>query len=92
MGFITSEPEAGAQDEHRVEIELRVEGAPYVLGLAESVLLAVEQKIADRNALSFSAATMSSVWFGGTTRSSAPWKKITGAERRSTWLIGERSA
>src|SRR5271167_1564454 len=31
---LTSEPEAGAQDQHRVEIELRVEGAPNVLGLA----------------------------------------------------------
>jgi len=40
----------------------------------------------------FDAATMSSAWFGGTTRSPAPWKKITGAERRSTWLMGERSA
>jgi hypothetical protein len=39
-----------------------------------------------------SAATISSVWFGGTTRSSDPWKKITGAEKRSTWLMGERSA
>src|SRR3984885_135863 len=30
---------------------------------------------------------MCSVWFGGTTRSSAPWKKITGAESRSIWLL-----
>src|SRR5271165_3646479 len=46
----TLKSEPGAQDQHRVEIELRVEGAPNVLGLAETVLLAVEQKIADRNA------------------------------------------
>ena len=40
----TSEPEAGTQDQHRVEIEFRVEGALNVLGLAETMLLAVEQK------------------------------------------------
>jgi hypothetical protein len=44
-----SEPETGAQDQHCVEIELRVEGSPYVL----AVLLAVEQKIPDRNAAVF---------------------------------------
>jgi hypothetical protein len=38
-----------------------------------------------------SAATIISAWFGGTTLSSAPWKKMTGAENRSTALIGERS-
>ena len=32
------------------QIELRVEGAPYVLGLPKTKLLPVEQKIADRNA------------------------------------------
>src|SRR5271167_659785 len=46
----TSEPEPGAQDQHRVEIKLGVESAPDVLGLPETVLLAIEQKIADWNA------------------------------------------
>ena len=46
----TSEPKPRAQDQHRVEIKLGVESAPDVLGLPETVLLAIEQKIADRNA------------------------------------------
>ena len=45
-----SESKPGAQDEHRVEIELRVKRALDVLGLPEPVLLALEQEIADRNA------------------------------------------
>src|SRR6516165_2198791 len=39
----------GPQDQDRVEIELRIEGAPDVLRFPESVLLAVKQEIADRN-------------------------------------------
>ena len=30
-------------------------------------------------------------WFGGTTASSRPWKKMIGQDRRSTWWIGERA-
>jgi hypothetical protein len=45
----TSEPEPGPQDQHRVEIELRVERALYVLCPTETVLLTVKEKIADRN-------------------------------------------
>src|SRR5271165_2931122 len=44
------EPKSRAQDQHRVEIKLGVESAPDVLGLPETVLLAIEQKIADWNA------------------------------------------
>jgi hypothetical protein len=29
------------------------------------------------------ASTITSVWFGGTTASSEPWKKITGFDSRS---------
>lgn len=47
---LRSKPEPGAQDQQRIEIQLRVERAFYVLGLPETVLLALEQKIADRNA------------------------------------------
>src|ERR1700723_1502005 len=47
---VKSEPEPGAQDQHCIEIELCVEGALYVLGLPETMLLAVEEKIADWNA------------------------------------------
>ncbi len=38
-----------------------------------------------------SAAAIVSAWFGGTTSSSSPWKRITGARSRSTKWIGERS-
>ena len=38
-----------AQDQDRAKIKLRVEDASYALGVPETVLLAVEQKIADRN-------------------------------------------
>ena len=48
--FTTLERQPRAEHLGGIEIELRVEGALYVLGLPETMLLAVEEKIADWNA------------------------------------------
>lgn len=45
-----SESAPGAHDQQRIEIKLGVERALDALGLPETVLLALEQEIADRNA------------------------------------------
>ena len=87
----TSEPEPGAQDQHRVKIELRVERTLYVLGPPKTVLLAVEQKIADWNVAFLQRCDHE---FGLVRRDDAILRSLEEnyrCQRRSTWLIGERS-
>ena len=68
----TLEAQARTQDQRGVEIEFRIEGALDVLRLAKAMLFAVEQEVSNRNSSIFRAVTISSVWLGGTTLSSAP--------------------
>jgi hypothetical protein len=74
-----SEREPGSEDLDRIEGEFRIKAALNVAGLSKAMLLAREQELPLRR----SASTMVSAWFGGTTASSSPWKKMTGFESRS---------
>jgi len=76
-----------------VEGQLGVERAFNVLRASEAVSLALIGEVGrGQSSRARRAATISSAWLGGTTRSSCPWKKITGQEMRSAKWIGERSS
>ena len=75
-----------------VEVELGFEAADLGLRAAEAVLPRPRRRGRRGGRRSrVSAATIVSAWLGGTTSSSRPWKRITGARSRSTKWIGERS-
>ena len=76
----------GAQDAG-VEVVLRVQGAGDV-GATEAVLLPSKGRWATGTPFRRRASTIVSVWAGGTTASSRPWKKMVGQLRpwRRCWM------
>jgi hypothetical protein len=78
-------------EEARVEVQLGLESALMLFARRKPCPSPSKVRWATGIPLRRSASAIISDWFGSTTLSSSPWKRMTGQDNRSVKWMGERA-